>query len=1343
MRRLRVSHAFHSGLMEPMLDDFRHVLEQVEFGAPTIPLVSNLTGAVIPAHEVGTAEYWTRHARETVRFMDGVRHLRDAGVTAFLEVGPDGVLTAMAQDCLEQGQDADTGARAGAAAIDGAGAPGAETEGGRDTRSRAAGRAPLVVAAAPRNRAEPAAVLTAAAALFTRGVPVDWRRTLGDTSGRRIVELPTYAFQRSRYWLDDPGGHISATALGLEPADHPLFGAATTLPDDGGTDATGLLLTGRLSLTTHPWLAEHTVHDTALFPGTAFVELALRAGRTVGCDTLDELVVGEPLALPETGGVRMQVSLGAPDPAGRRTLTVHTRGADEDGPWTRHATAILSTAGTPHDAPGVPPKNATDEDVTDENASGEGATREDAAAWPPPGAEPVDIDDPYADLAERGFRYGPLFQGLRAVWRRGGDLFAEVALPEERRRDAAEFGLHPALLDAALHAAAHGGPTGLPFAWNGVRLHTHGAGTLRVRLTPTGDNTVALAATDDLGRPVVTVESLTVRPLEPGQLARTAPLPLHRVDWVTAPVTPPEGGALAVLGDDPFGLGLKPLTDLAADQDTLPAVLVLPVAEGDAPDPATAAHRAVLRTLGLLRAWLADPRWESARLLVLVGGGLAAAAVSGLVRSAQNEHPARITLVEAEGTPPTEEALRLTLASGEPRVALRDGRLTVPRLVRTAPPRRDTDDTATGRLSGSVLVTGATGALGGIVARHLAERGAAHLVLAGRRGAAAEGATELETALVARGARVTWAACDAADRDRLDELIQGIEPPLTGVVHAAGALADGTLASLTPDQVASVLRPKVDAAWHLHELTRELDLAFFALYSSAAGVFGNPGQGNYAAANAFLDALAEHRRALGLPAVSLAWGLWEGGGMADRADRGRLARGGLLPLGAADGMALFDAALTADEPLLVPARFAPAALGDAAHVPPLLRSLAPARARRAAPASDGRPTLRAALRLPAPRRDDAVLDLVRAEVAAVLGHTGTAGVDAERPLSELGLDSLAAVELRNRLAESSGRRLPPTLALDHPTPAAIAAHLAQDTAHRPDATEPAAQPLTDLYRRVCAAGHTVEATRMIITASLARPAFAPGAVGQHALPPVPLTPRRSTGDDGPAPLTVVCLPTVSPVSGPHEYARLAGALGDDLPVLSLRHPGFRDRELVPDTLATLVAAHAHTVLDTVGRAPFALLGHSMGGLVAHAVAEELQRRGATPAGLVMIDTYHLRPDGLDRDWLMALPAHGTRQDEAGAGVPTAPAGDTGLTAMGAYMRLFDGWEPTTTAAPTLLLRADRPTPAMRAAETGDGWRVAWPLPHEETEAPGDHFGLLDAHAATTAAAVRDWLRRPR
>ncbi|MFJ2843085.1 SDR family NAD(P)-dependent oxidoreductase [Streptomyces griseofuscus] len=992
--RLKVSHAFHSPLMDPMLEQFTELISELSFAKPRIPVVSNLTGLLAEPY---TPEYWVRHVREAVRFADGVKTLGDLGVTTFVEIGPGGVLSALAQGCLDDDV--------------------------------------VTVPALRADRPERAALVAAVAELHVHGVSPDWYAFF---PGARRVDLPTYAFQYERYWLDTaPAARGDVRAAGLGSADHPLLAAAVSLA--GGDER---LLTGRLSLRTHPWLSDHAVLGTVLLPGTAFVELAVRAADEAGCDLLEGLTLEAPLVVPEHGGVAVQVWVGAADGSGRRPLTVHARPDDDaDLPWVRHATGFVTEGSG---------EAGGETGGGEEKAVGRALT-----AWPPAGCESIELGGFYDRLADLGLAYGPAFRGLRTAWRTGDEVFAEVALPDGT--DTGSFLLHPALLDAALHAIGAGGlvPEAdgplLPFAWSGVSVHATGASTVRVRLAAAGADAVSLTVADGAGQPVASVESLTLRPVSAEQLRKRSGDALFTIE--PAPLS------LAAEGADGTVVACVPDLDALAEADGPPQPDVVVVPCPDGPEGVSGAERVravTTEVLALVQRWSAEDR--TARLVLVARcDDLAHAAAGGLVRSAQAEHPGRVVLLETDRPDEAAALVPGVVRSGEPHVVVREGEAGVPRLVRAAAARTTedaatgsagrtdhTDDTAAPAGLGTVLLTGASGALGGTLARHLVTgHGVRRLLLVSRRGADAPGAADLAAELVALGAEATWAACDLADRAAVARLLAA--HPVDSVVHTAGVLDDGVIAALTPERVGAVLAPKADAVLHLDELTD--DSTPFVLFSSAAGVFGNPGQGNYAAANAFLDAFARHRRAQGRPTVSLAWGLWEQeGAMADTLDaagRSRMARSGVLALTTEDGLRLFDAALAADEPLLVPVRLDTAALRDRAAqtVPAPLRGLVRNSVRGTAQrAATGSLADRLA-GLPGDERAEALLELVRGEVAAVLGHSSPRAVQPTHAFQDLGFDSLTAVELRNRLTGATGLRLPATLVFDHPTPTALARHI--------------------------------------------------------------------------------------------------------------------------------------------------------------------------------------------------------------------------------------------------------------------------------------------------------------
>ncbi|MEU5978850.1 type I polyketide synthase [Streptomyces sp. NPDC047315] len=1004
-RRLTVSHAFHSARMDGMLAEFHEVAAGLSYRTPHTPLVSNLTGELADATLLTSPDYWTRHVRETVRFADGLHAVARAGATTFVEVGPGGTLSAMVETALDGDRDSPPAAL---------------------TLSRTA---PLTVPLMRRDRPESSTVVQGLGMLHAAGVPVDWRKFFAG-SGARGVELPTYAFQRERYWLGPDTGRDPVDGPGAHPTGHPLLGEAVELADGKGT-----LFIGRVSSRALRQLAErHGPGDGELSAG-ALVELASHVGEQVGAPTVEHLVLHVPLLLSARQENHLQVTVGAPGTAGPRgrSLTVHARGESAEAPWTLHADGALG----PEDEP--PP-----------------------AATPPAGAVSVPLPDQPA-----------------------GDGYA----------------LHPALWDEALrhHPFTAGeGAALLPAEWRGVRIHTPGAVPVRALVTATGEDTVAVRLEDGQGEPVATAASVGYREVSDAELAAASIAnadALFRVGWRPLVGAPPEEAVRwAVLGE---GDGVADLAgpssdDGSADPRAVPDAVLVPWPRTAHTGTGAGARTAARRALALVQGWLADERHARSRLVVVTSRGAqtdptddvdpVAATARGLLRSAAAEHPDRIVLidtdtdtdvdaeVDAEVGTDLESAvwrgiplatLTTAVLCGEPETAARDGRLLVPRLDRFAT-KTTPAPVPVFHPGGTVLITDGTGALGRLFARHLVERyGVRRLLLVSRRGPQADGAHELRAELAALGAHADLAPCDVGDRAALAGVLAAIPPehPLTAVVHVPHTPDDGRaetpVDALDPDRLDTALRPEADGARHLHDLTRDLDLTAFVLFSDATGALGDPGRADHAAANAYLDALAGHRTALGLPATAIAWGPWEprdltNGTEPDGATAAhRLRHQGYRPLSRRTGTALFDAALSVAAPGggYVAASLDLLATGARGLLPALLRDLA-AEPARGAPATEPAPgTL--ARRLAGADEDERhriVLDLVRARAADVLGHGDPGSVEVERPFQELGFDSLTSIDLRNRLRAETGLPLPATLAFDHPSPMALARHLLALTA---------------------------------------------------------------------------------------------------------------------------------------------------------------------------------------------------------------------------------------------------------------------------------------------------------
>ncbi|HRI69317.1 MAG TPA: type I polyketide synthase, partial [Polyangium sp.] len=1016
-RKIRVGYASHCHHVEIVREQLCAALAAISPRASTIPFYSTVTGRQQNGTELDAA-YWYENLRRTVLFCETSQALLADSHKFFVEISPHPVLVL----ALEK-------------------------------TAASSGMNSTVLGTLRRNEEERARVLLSLGQLFVGGVAIKWEKVL--PSAHRIP-LPTYAFQRERYWLKAPNTlQSSPEALGLVSPAHPLVSAAISLAADDS-----YLFTSRLSLQSHPWLGDHVVFDNVLVPGAALLELAFAAARHVDLEYLDDMTLEAPLVVPQKGAVRVQVLIGPPNERSQRAITVFSRdeNASEQSPWTRNATATF-TPGTSRPT-------------------------FDFGEWPPPDATPIDLEDFYSRLALSGIDYGPEFQGLQKAWKRGLDWYVEAALSEELARDARNYGIHPALMDAvlqtiALRSESESGAS-LLFGMSGVALCLPGSSAVRARLSPSatgGAISLEVAGTD--GSPVLIAEALHTRPLSRDQLPRPGVSrhdALFAVQWTklspdAAPI-PTENWAW--IGDVPRNELPRPYTtfhSMCAELDPekpVPQTVIVFEKKATA-SLVDAAHDTTCRTLALLQEWLADERFESSQLVFVTRnavatietegvGELAHVPIWGLVRCAQAENPDRsILLVDIDDTDASFLALSRAIATHEPQVAIRQGALFSPRLVpATALPNSVFPVDS----RGTVLITGGMGPLGRLLAKHLATRhGVLRMLLTSRQGPNAPGADDFRRQMEEIGVKLTISSCDVADPSALRKLLESIpkEHPLVGLVHTAAVLDDGTIRALTPEQVARALRPKVDAAVLLDELTRDMNLSFFILYSSLAGVVGGPGQGSYAAGNAFLDALAISRRVRGLPAVAIAWGSWGEAGMLTRlsdADRVRMRRAGVVPLSSNEGLDLFEMAIRSSSAAVVAARFDLEVLRERTDVlSPMLSTLLPAKTKNRTTtrrASAPGATILAQLRgLSKENQARVILDMVRAETAAVLGHSDVARIPADAGFMNLGLDSLTSIELRRRLQQITGLPLPATIAFDHPSPGHIATFLLDKLA--PDA----------------------------------------------------------------------------------------------------------------------------------------------------------------------------------------------------------------------------------------------------------------------------------------------------
>jgi acyl transferase domain-containing protein/thioesterase domain-containing protein len=1249
------------------------------------------------------AEFWYRNLRQTVQFAPAIRAMAQAGIDTLIEISPHPVLTAPALETME----AELGAT-GAAAISSL----RRDHGGLDR------------------------FVASLAEAHTGGVAVDWQPMF---AGADQVRLPTYAFQHRRYWLSAGDGARDPGSIGQRSAEHPLLDAVVSLAGGQGT-----VFTGRLSVDRHPWLADHVVVGHITLPPAAFLELALHAGAHTGAEVVEALTLGAPLVFDDEQAVAIQVTVSEPGEDGRRQVAIHSRTDNSDSDWTEHATGTL----TADDQAALPP----------------------VAPWPAAGEE-IGIDAFYDRLEQAGYVHGAAFQGVRTVAVRRDEILAEIELADDEAQQGASFLLHPALLDAALQPAIllaterRAGATVAVDAWSDVQLHGLRASAVSARVRLDDDGGAAhVTLSDGTGNPVASMRAtLSAARQIAGARRVVARDALLRLAWHEAAIPGANGARYALLGgsdDLAANVDIHPdLGSVAASIDPAQPTVAAVLADFREPpgQPAAAAARSVLgRALDLIQAWLAEKRLSTSRLVFVTQGAIAAvegdgvpalavAPLWGLVRSAQSEHPDRFVLVDIDRSDASLTSLHLAIAAGEPQLALRDGRMLVPRLGRIA-------ETATApdlerAAAGTVLITGGTGGIGALLARHLvAGHGVDQLLLTSRRGRRAPGALELEEELSALGASVRIETCDMSDRAQVEALLRSMPPdhPLTGVVHAAGHADNSLVASMTAEQIDQALAPKLDAALNLHELTRDSDLDLFLLCSSMAATFGGPGQGNYAAANAFLDALAEERRACGLAGTSVEWGIWEGVGKA-RTLEGSLEQllrqmsgsSGFRPFSAELGLELFDGALAAALPTVLAAPYRLDVIREevsSATGSRLMAGLVRSRSLRVA--ANGRGSLKQRLS----RADDEdrrriVVDETRAQIATALGYASPESLQMDLSFLELGFDSLVGLELRKRLQSVTGLSLPATMISDHPTPAALVEYLqglvngtgdGHSSSTPPSDSgagngQPGPSTLTTMFRRAHQLGKTRDGIAVAEAAARLRPKFGLSHTDAQAPTVVPL----ARGEQEPI---LFCFPSLVAIAGPHEYARFAKAFQGRRDVVTVPAPGFGPGELLPSTLEAAVVAQATAIRRHADGRNVAFVGYSTGGVLAHAVANECAREGLAPTAVVLIDSYTM-----DAVWRVSDPVF----DRMLASEGSHPAvSDETLTAMGAYLGMLSSWTPGKAVAPTLLVRAGDP---MTGVDRNGDWQATWPQCHTTVDVPGTHLTILEERADTTARMVEEWL----
>ena len=978
--------AFHSPHMDALLPELTASLAGLRPKATRIPLWSTVTAAQQPGERLDAA-YWARNLREPFLFARATERMLAEGVSIFVEAAPHTVLGPALLQTV-----------------------------------RRANAAPLQVLASMRKGEDEAATLTAAlAALYESGREVRWRALY--PKGGRVVSLPHYPWQRKRHWLDQIPGSASTPHAPL-PApcradEHPLLGRSWQ-PASG--DAAGTRYwESELSAYAPAFLADHRVNGQTVLPAAAILEMALSAARQSGIDraVVGDLALERALTLPEVGHLQVQFALS------EGKFTLHSRHQGE--PWRQYASGSLHSGAPLDSQPGhLPSWTAIRDRVCD----------------------PVSVERHYADLRDSGLDYGERFRLIEQLLRAPGEACSQIRLP-----GGTDFALHPAALDSALHtvAAALGTRDSyLPhrierFELTGTPQGSHFWSYAALMGSP-GDAqlTATLILFDETGSRFCTIGGFTLRrfqPLKPAALAGA----LLEAFWEPRPLPAPIQAASTQHSSTQPAPGHSVPTCPTPSRQFLDASCPIPALfpyehvvfratrDPNACAQALALAAAIARSNTSPRLWFLGER-----------GNLDHAPLAGLALTVDREHPAlRCTYVELDSPSAADPRIEGELAASDPerRIEWRADERFALRL-KTA-----TLATAPGpavRPDSTYLITGGFGALGLLTASRLIELGARSLVLTGRSGA--KGREADLAALERPGVTITTAACDLADAAAVQHLFRdtlaGL-PPLRGVIHSAGVLDDTPLTELTPARLARVMEPKVNGAWNLHLHTQDMALDWFVLYSSAASLVGSPGQANYAAANAYLDALARHRRALGRPAVSVNWGAWDEGGMASNETvRRRMAARGVTPIAPEAGLEILEALLTAPEPPaqigVFPVEWSRFLEAFTGAIPALFNAIAQSHETRPARASV-RPALDAAA---GSERTVMLAAHVLAELAAVLGAGEATHIGPRQRFFDLGMDSLMAVELRNRLQTGLEIALPATAAFDYPSADALTAWLA-------------------------------------------------------------------------------------------------------------------------------------------------------------------------------------------------------------------------------------------------------------------------------------------------------------
>jgi len=1235
-KKLNVSHAFHSPLMEPICAEFELAVQQIRLSPAQIPLISNLSGKLI-TDEVMTPEYWSQHIRQPVRFSQSMHCLQQQGVDIFLEMGPLPLLLGMGRHCLPN--------------HDGLWLPSLRT--GQDDWQQ---------------------LLTSLAPLYMQGAEVNWL-TFYQHEVRRRVHLPTYPFQRQRYWIEPPDQpQMPATLTSRHVHDerhHPLLGQPLRL---AGTEEIRFESQIDLNRPSLKYLADHRIFQTVLLPMTAYVEMALAAGEAVLQATpfvVEELFVEQALMLSpeEDKSETLQCVLNpetSPGGADSYALQIFSLLAEassgQQSSWVRHTSAKVRA---------IRDGGASSIPLTDATV--------DLSVLQVQCPEPIDLETFYQAFQARSVDYGPTFRAVEKLWRGEGQVLGQVQLPEGLVGEAAKYQLHPAFLDACLHTLGAIFPpevSYLPIMIESLHVFRRAENNLWSHGVIVGDKDIKgnnnperdtlkaeVVLFNQRGERVALASGLVLKRANPQRLEPSLDLSnhLYQVAWQpqARPIAAIEEIGRWLILTDRDGIGHQLAQQLS--QRGHHTVLVSPAAEykQHTPDhyqinPAEFSHFQrllddhALPWHGVIHLWgqgesvaqgevaawqsldsLQNSQLESCgsvlhlvqalvkskqapRLWLVTRGAqpvdtqtpvqVQQAPLWGLAKAIVNEHPELrcvcLDLDPSESEWETASVVaqlyeELLSSNLEGQVAYHQGSRYVARLKRFR--QIDALSSEVARDDSSYLITGGLGGLGFEVARWLVAQGARYIVLTSRRGITSQSAQQAIDQLETQGATVTVIRADVASHDEVASVLQRCQTlaPLRGIIHAAGVLDDGVLQKLSLESLQRVMAPKVAGAWNLHNLTADLDLDFFVCFSSGASIIGTTGQGNYMAANAFLDTLAHHRRILGLPGLTINWGAWSEIGMAaqlNQHDQRRLVEQGLNFIPPQAGLQTLGALIrqNSTQVAVLPINWSKwhrihgssAFYEDFAQREP--GSTEPATFRRQLASR------------PVHEQRQLLVQHVRAQVTKTLGIHADQELDANQKLFDVGLDSLMAIELRSHLQASLELTLPSTLLFDHPTVTALVGYLAEDILSFVDQpSHPSAIAHIGRLQNARAGHDPYRSTLVPIQPDGSKPPF-------------------------------FCVPGI--LGSVFEFYRLAHYLGEKQPFYALRSLGL-DEDVTPYTTLAEIADHHIRAMQTVQpQGPYFLGGHSFGGKVVFEIAQRLRDQGHEVSLLAIMDIQAMMAD---------------------------------------------------------------------------------------------------------------------